>query len=147
MYPTAARTTAAICLAILGWILSDQVRLLFPEGKAFGVFNQVNAGIGFLCGWFIVGTRAGQGYGHGVSHGLTGAASLVFWGLFIQAANEMTRLAMRHRYDGPLEAMAAVFEIGVEFGQMMLVQNILMTVFFGGIITGWLTEYVGRRFK
>ena len=48
--PTAARLVAAILLAILGWVLSDIVRPLMPEGTSFGWFNYVNSFIGLCVG-------------------------------------------------------------------------------------------------
>ena len=68
--------------------------------------------IGFLPGWFYTGPLSTTRLADAISFGLTGAAILTFVALFAQSANEMTRLAMRHRYDGPIEAIAAVFQIG-----------------------------------
>ena len=145
--PTAARLTAAICLAALGFIASELIKIIMPASTVFGVFSYVNAALGLLCGWIIVGGRAGRGYSAAISNGFTGMAAMVFWGLFIQGANEMTRLAMRHRYDGPFEALVAIFELMVEYAAIMVNALLISTLLFGAIITGYLTEFAARRWR
>jgi len=72
---------------------------------------------------------------------------LVLWGLFIQSCNEMTRLAMKNRYDGPFEAIAAVFQIGSEWGLMILTAPILTVMAVGAFVSGILTEYAWRTWR
>ncbi|MDA7426015.1 TrgA family protein [Thalassococcus lentus] len=145
--PTAAKMVAALCLAALGYAASEMIKTLLPASTDFGIFSLVNAVLGFLCGWIIVGTRAGRGFSAAISNGFTGMVALVFWGLFIQAANEMTRLAMRHRYDGPVEALAAVFEIMVDFGKDMLNPGLLLLLLVGSIIVGLISELAGKHWR
>jgi Na+-transporting NADH:ubiquinone oxidoreductase subunit NqrD len=61
---------------------------------------------------------------------------LVFWALFVQGCYEMFRLAMRHRYDGPFEALLAIFKIGLDYGQLLLVPEILVTLGVGAVVAG-----------
>ncbi|SDD80899.1 TrgA family protein [Ruegeria marina] len=145
--PTAARLVAAICLAVLALVVSQQVKPLMPEGTDFGYFDFVNMGLGLLCGWFVMGTRAGRGISAGITNGLTGMAALVFWALFVQGSYEMFRLAMRNRYDGPFEAVLAIFEKGVEFGAVLLAPNIIWTLLAGAVICGLMTEVAWRRWR
>ncbi len=145
--PTAPKMVAALLLALLGIIVSGQIQALLPENTDVGWFPYVNAAIGGLCGWLVVGTRAGRGWMAGLSNGFTGTAALVFWGLFVQACNEMVKLAMRHRYDGPVEAFAAVFEQMVTYGRMMLTQEIILTLVIGGLVAGALTEWAARHWR
>lgn len=145
--PTAARLVAAICLALLAFVVSEQVKPRMPEGTDFGYFNYVNMGLGLLCGWFIMGTRAGRGMSAGITNGLTGVAALVFWALFVQGSYEMFRLAMRNRYGGPFEALLAIFEKGVEFGAVLLAANIIWTLLAGAVISGLMTEIAWRRWR
>jgi hypothetical protein len=144
---TAAKLIAALSLAAVGYLTSDAIRPLFHENTDFGLFNYVNAGIGFLCGWYIVGTRAGRGYSAALSNGLTGAVALVFWGLFVQACNEMVDRSMRRFYDSPFEAVAAIFEIGIEFGARMGDVRVLTTLLVGGLATALLAEVAARRWR
>ena len=145
--PNAARLTAAATLAILAFIVSGQIMPLMPEGTAFGYFTPINMAIGITCGWIAVGPRMGRGWTSAVNVGLTGAFLMVFWGIFVQAANEMTRLAMRNRYDGPFEAIIAVFQIGAEYALIMGTTTIIGTLVGGGIITGLAAEYSWRKWN
>lgn len=145
--PTMPRLLSGLCLALLGYVVSEMIKPLLPESTAFGIFSLLNAGIGFLCGWKIVGSRAGDGMSSGIGIGITGAGALVAIGLFVQSCNEMVKLAMRHRYDGPFEALAAIFEIAVEYGTLMATAGIITTLIVGGILTGVFAEYAAKRWK
>ncbi|WP_417721714.1 TrgA family protein [Salipiger sp.] len=144
---TAARLVAALCMAGLGWLGSDYVRTLMPESTAFGYFNFVNLAVGFFCGWIIIGPRAGRGMSSAISHGITGTVAMIFWALFLQSANEMTRLAMRHRYDGPVEALGAIFEIGVGYGSMLVNGGFILLMIAGALTTGILSEITSRHWR
>lgn len=145
--PDAAKLVAALGLAILGFIVSGMIMPLFEEETNFGWFVWINVVLGALCGWMIIGRRAGRGITSAINVGLTGAAMMVFWGLFVQACNEMVRVAMKNRYDGPFEALIAVFEIGSEWALLMSTVPIWATLAIGGIITGLLTEYAWRTWR
>lgn len=145
--PTATRLVAACCLAVLAFIVSSQVIDQSPEGMYFGNFVYVNMALGLACGWFVMGKRAGRGTTAAINNGLTGMAALVFWGLFVQGTNEMFKLAMRHRYDGPFEAVLAIFQNGVEFGKVLLVPHIIATLLIGGVVSGLLAEIAHRRWR
>ncbi|MEL6617792.1 MAG: TrgA family protein [Pseudomonadota bacterium] len=145
--PDAAKLVAALGLAILGFIVSGMIMPLFEEETNFGWFVWINVVLGALCGWMIIGRRAGRGITSAINVGLTGAAMMVFWGLFVQACNEMVRVAMKNRYDGPFEALIAVFEIGSEWALLMSTVPIWATLAIGGIVTGLLTEYAWRTWR
>jgi len=78
---------------------------------------------------------------------LTGMMVLVLWGLFIQGCNEMIRLAMRNRYDDPLEAIIAIFEIGAEYGLILLEPVVIGTLIAGAILAGLATEVAWRKWR
>ena len=59
--PTIPKLLSAVLIAALGWYASNLYRPLLPEGTSFGVFNELNAIIGFICGWRILGQRLGRG--------------------------------------------------------------------------------------
>lgn len=145
--PDAARLLAALSLAVIAFIVSGQIIPLFPEGTDFGWFTWVNVAIGAITGWVLMGRRAGKGITPAINNGLTGVAVMVFWGLFVQGTNEMVRLAMRNRYDGPFEAILAIFEIGFEYGQTIAVPNIILTLLVGALVSGLLTEYAWRTWR
>jgi hypothetical protein len=148
--PTAARLVAAIALAALGWFASELIKPLIEAqtGRTeFGAFSAINLVIGAVCGWIVIGKRAGRGYSAAIGNGITGTAALVFWGLFVQAVAEMVRLSLARRYDGPIEAIAAVFELIVDYGAYLLETQVLVALFAGAIVAGVSSEYAARRWR
>lgn len=145
--PTAAKAIAALCLAVVGYLCSELVKTLVPEIKNWGNFSYVNCAIGALVGWIVVGNRAGRGTKDAIANGLTGVAAMVFWALLLHASYEMFRLSMERRFDGPVEAFAAIFEISIEYGTI-LVNPMMITAFvIGALVTGYLSEAAGRNWK
>lgn len=145
--PNAARLFAALCLAVVGWIASDMVRLLVPFSIDFGWFNYVNAVIGVLVGWLFLGPRAGDGMTSAINNGVTSVVVLVIVGLLVQGTNEMVRLSFARRYDTPFEAVAGIFEITLEYGQIMMDWPLILTLLGGGIAAALVAELVGRRWR
>lgn len=143
--PTAGKAAAALMMAVLGWYASEMVRPLMPEGTDFGWFNEVNVALGIACGWVVIGPRLGYGIADGIGAGLTGVGALVFWALFLQSFNEMLRLALENRYDGPVEGVVAIFEIAVEYGTDVLYMPLIGLLVVGGVVIGILSELVARR--
>lgn len=145
--PTAAKLVAALSLAALGYLASEMVKTLMTERTAFGSFSLLNAGLGFLCGWIVIGSRAGRGMAAAVSNGLTGVVALVFWALFIQSVAEMVRLSLARRYDSPVEAFAAIFEIMVAYGTVLLNGSLIVLLLVGALVCGLLAEIGARRWR
>ena len=145
--PDAARLVAALCLALIAFIVSGQVMPLMPEGTDFGYFTYVNIALGLLCGWIVMGKRAGRGVVAAINNGATGVAALVFWGLFVQGINEMVRLAMRNRYDGPFEAIMAIFEISLEYAMVLLTPGIILVLVVGAVLSGLATDFAKSRWR
>lgn len=145
--PTAARLLAALGMACLAFVVSGQVIPLFPEGKYFGYFTQINMGLGALTGWVVMGPRGGRGFVPAINNGLTGTLVMVFWCLVVYGIIDMVGLAMRNRYGGPLEAGVAIFEIALEYFLIILRQNIVLTLVLGGAAVGLLTDFAARRWR
>lgn len=145
--PTAAKLVAALCLAALAFATSEIIKTLLPASIDFGIFSYVNTAIGLVIGWVVVGNRAGRGYSAAISNGFTGMVFLVFWGLFVQGVNEMTRLAMRHHYDGMFEAFVAIFQIMSDYALQMLDIKVILTLLLGCIVTGILAEFAANRWR
>ena len=138
---------AAFCLAGVAWYASQVFRPLMPPETDFGYFDMVNVALGLLCGWIVVGKRVGRSYLESFSAGLTGIAAFVVWGLFVQSFNEMLKHALQRRYEGPVEGIVAIFEIGVDFGQYLLDVKLITVLVIGGIITGVVAEWASRRWS
>ena len=150
MYPTAAKLVAAVCLAALGFYVSELIKPLLTETKsltAFGKFSIVNTIIGFIVGWVHIGTRAGAGMAAAIGIGITGMALMALWGLGLQGANEMFSLAMKNRYGGPIEAVSAIFELSIEYFFIMSTVEVWVTMVIGGITAGVLSEFAAGRWR
>jgi len=145
--PTAARLMAAICLAVVAYVISEMVKPLMPESTDFGYFVPLNIVLGILVGWIVMGRRAGRGTTSAINNGLTGVFVLMLWGVGIQAANEMVRLAMRNRYDGPFEAIIDTFQIGAEFAMIIATVPIGVTLVIAAVLSGLVTEFAGNRWR
>lgn len=143
--PTAARLIAAIALGLLAIVISVQVVPLMPEGTDFGYFFHINVALGLLTGWIFMGRRVGYGVVPAINNGLTGAAVMVLWALFIQGAWEMFDRAMRNRYGGPFEALLAIFTLSLEYFFVIAVPSVLLPLVIGGCFAGLLAENVHRR--
>ncbi len=143
--PTAARVIAALCLAALAWIISEQIKPLFDEDKAFGNFNLINVVIAFVVGWQVIGSRAGRGLSSAINNGLTGGIVLFFWASLAHAGIEMFERSMRGRYDGAFEALAAMFQIMAENAVLIATPLIICTFLVGSALAGVLAEFTSKR--
>ncbi|QFT60032.1 hypothetical protein FIU94_14470 [Sulfitobacter sp. THAF37] len=145
--PTAARLVAAVALAALAYVISIMVMPLMPESTDFGYFIPVNILLGLACGWIVMGPRAGRGTTAAINNGFTGVFVLMLWGVGIQAANEMVRLAMRNRYDNAFEAIVAVFQIGAEYAVIIATMQIGLALVIGAVVAGLVTEFASNHWK
>ncbi|NIZ62239.1 tellurium resistance protein [Sedimentitalea sp. CY04] len=145
--PTGAKLTAALCLTLLAFILSGQIKPLMPEGTNFGYFTQINMVIGLIVGWVVMGKRAGRGTAAAINNGISGVAVMLFWGLFIYGCKEMFRLAMRNRYGGPFEALSEIFVIGLDYAIIIFVPQVIGMVLIGALASGLATESASRRWR
>lgn len=145
--PDAAKLVAALGMGVVAFIATLMIMPLFEEDTNFGYFMHVNIVLGLLVGWNVIGKRAGRGTVSAINVGMTSVVVLVFWGIFVQSCNEMTRLAMKNRFDGPFEALVAVFEIGAEWALLMTTVPIWVTLFVGGILVGLASEFAWRTWR
>jgi hypothetical protein len=145
--PTAARLVSAICLAVLAWFLSEFVKPLLPEGTDFGSFNYINVVLGVCAGWSVMGRRAGRGFVQGINNGLTGVAVLILWAIATHSTIEMFRLAMRNRYDGPMEAITAIFLIGSEYGLLIMTPLVMGTAIVGALLSGPAADFAAKHWR
>ena len=59
----------------------------------------------------------------------------------------MVDRSFRRFYDSPFEAIGAIFEIGLEYGQKMLDPTVIAILLVGGILAGIVAEIAGQRWK
>jgi hypothetical protein len=145
--PTAAKLVAAIVFAALGFMAAELFKPAMPEGTQFGLFSPICAGIGLLCGWIVMGPLAGFGTGAAMGSGVRTAATIAFWALLGFSIYEMVLRSMKLRYDGPMEAVLAVFDLMLERGRLMLMPELLGLLLVGGLLGGVVVEWAARRWR
>ena len=144
--PTAGRLMGAIAFAALAYYLSELYKPLMPEDANPGRLSEINALVGAIVGWVIAGKRAGSGTRSAIGYGLTTAAAVIFWCLFVHAFNEMLDRALNVSYDGGMEAVVAVFDLMLEFAQPMLTQSYIIAAVIAALAAGLITELFGQRY-
>jgi hypothetical protein len=50
-------------------------------------------------------------------------------------------------YDGPMEAVTAVFGLMLDYGMLLASPATPLVFLFGGIIGGWFAEFAGKRWS
>ncbi len=150
--PTIPKLIAAVMVAFIAWIGSGLVKtevLAVYETYNFGWFVWLSVGVGLLCGWRVLGRHADGtvGLATAASVGVTAVAATVFWVLFLVSANEMLRLALARRFNGPVEAIQEIIPIAGEYGQFMMHTDIIVTLVVGGMIAGLLTNVAARHWN
>lgn len=145
--PTAARLVAALCLALLAFVVSGQVKALYPPETYFGYFTLYNVALGLIVGWVTMGKRAGRGVTPAINNGLTGVAVLTFWCVFVQGCAEMVDLAMRNRYGGPFEATVDALRLALDYALVLVEPNILVTMAVGAVLAGLATEAAKKMWR
>lgn len=145
--PDRAKVMGALCLCAMAYILSELVKPAFLEDYNFGYFTYVNMLIGVIIGWTFMGKRAGYGVVPAFNSGVTAIISLMFVAIAVQSVNEMLRLAMRNRYDGPFDAVLSIIPIGLDY--LVLVSNVPFwgTALIGGALSGLIVEAVWLRWR
>lgn len=145
--PTAARLVAALLVAALAFATSEAIKPLMPEGTAFGYFSVANALIGLICGWVVVGKRAGRGWSAAVGNGVTGVVTLVAWALFLHGLYHMWQESLRRRYSDVMEAIEGIIDFIVDNAVVLSDLSILTLLGAGALIVGILTEIAARNWR
>lgn len=144
--PTGGRLIGAICFGFLGAYIAYIAGPLFEDGRQPNYWFPLCGLAGIWSGWVVVGKRAGRGYSSGVGNGLTGAAAMIFWILFLMSFADMISKSLRRSYDDPVEALVNVFEIASEYAVRFATADVIIALLVGGVVGGLVTEFFGRRF-
>ncbi|MGZ9809967.1 TrgA family protein [Pseudoroseicyclus sp. H15] len=143
--PTAAKMVSALLFAGLALIVASSVASLYPDGVIGPRFIYLNAGIALVVGWLVLGQRAGHGYVTALGVGLTTAAAVFLWALFLFSFAQMIDRSFDKVYDGPVEALVDVFRFMWENAQIVAVQEVVLTLAIGGVLIGAVVEFVSHR--
>lgn len=148
--PTGAKLAGGLLLAALAWLVSGLMVARLVDEPDPGLFMPINVVVGFLAGWRVLGPRVGRPGGATMAaagQGLTAvvAATVAAWAL--HASVEMVRQSLRKRYDGPVEATVAVFEIMLDQGRYLAAPEVVAALLGGGVVAGLAAEWTGRRVR
>lgn len=145
--PTGAKLVAAVCFAVVGWIMSNYYAMNMPDASAAGPMREWAALIGAIIGWMVMGPSVGRGYVEAAGSGIKTAVVLAVAALFLLALREMLDNSVKMRYDGALDAILDVFQVMARRSEALLSLGVFGTILFGGIVGGLLAENAGRRWK
>lgn len=145
--PTGAKLIGALTFMALAYFISDLIKPLLPEGTNVSRLSEINAIVGLLMGWRVMGKGAGKTYKQSLSYGLTTLAATAFWSLLIWSGYEMLQRSIKMYYDGPVEALQEMAALYVEYAKLAAVQEVVIPALVGAIFVSWLTEYFARRWS
>lgn len=145
--PTASRLVAALWFAAMGWLAANAHIPALGPSVAFGYFREITAVIGLLCGWQIIGNARDGSYVDGISTGLKTAIVIAFFTLLLFSGWAMIRNSMRGRYDGPLDAVLATFDLMLENLLTMGSIGVLGVMIIGGFLGGVFSYAAARRWR
>ncbi len=143
--PTAAKLTGAVLFALVAALAAHLFIPTLPEGTQIGYFREISAAVGFICGWRVMGTLTGRGYTEAMGSGIRTSVAILFWLLLGFSIYEMIRKSMKMLYDGPMEAVVGIFDLMLKNGQLLIHPATPVALLIGGVLGGWITEWVGRR--
>jgi hypothetical protein len=143
--PTITKLIAALFFACLAYFGAQAFQGGMPPGTQFGAFNLICAGIGLLCGWFVMGSAAGKGFGPSVGEGFRTSVTIIVFALFLFSIILMLRKAVRMRYDGPMDAIVDIFSLAIEHGLLVFRVEVLSVFVIGGVIGGLIAEWTKKR--
>lgn len=143
--PTAARLTAAIAFAIVGYFIFLTMIPEYGEDVVPRLLLPLCLVTGVVFGWKLCGTLA-YTPSAGVGTGLTAVVAQVVFILGALALAKMLERSLRKRYDGPVEALidmlALAFDDVLRFGTPQMGMVILV----GGVVGGFVSGVMGKKF-
>jgi hypothetical protein len=64
----------------------------------------------------------------------------------IYSSIEMVERSIRKMYDGPVDAVVSVFELGVDYLRVIASAEHVIFLVLGGIICGLVTDFFAQRY-
>ncbi len=145
--PTGAKAMAAICFAVVGWLVANAYVPNMPEATSVGYFREYVGVLGALVGWKVMGNSVGKGYWAAIGSGCKTVVVLIIVALLLFGLYEMLQESVRMRYDGPIEAILDVFNRMMIRSVPLLSVSVLAAGAIGGAVAGLLTENASRRWR
>lgn len=145
--PTGAKLIGGAAFFAVGWFAALQVLLTLPEGTPARYFPLTIALIGLFQGWWVMGSRAGEGFGLAIANGLRTSLQIAFFGLAFFALRTMFLRSADLRYDSPGEATIEALELFLQYAMQSLTIEIWGALLVGGILGGFATELAARAWR
>ena len=145
--PTIPRLIAAVIFAATAYAAGEYYKLGMTEGVKYGLYSAINAFIGLLCGWLVMGKLTGKGYSAAVGSGLRTSVTITVWALLVFGTVLMVRKAFRKTYKSPLEAIVDIFALMLEHSVLLLSIPVLSALVLGGIVGGLASEWAKQRWE
>lgn len=145
--PTGGKLIAAVCFAALAFFISGLIIPFLPEGTPVGKFGPINALIGLIMGWVVMGKGAGKKLSQSFGYGLTTLAATVFWCLVVWAGWAMLQNSLRLRYDGPMDALKDMAQLAIDYAKLIAVQAVVIPAVVGALFMAWVTDFFARRWS
>ncbi len=145
--PTATKLVSALIFAAIGYFAADMAAATLEEGISSGLVREIAAVLGVFIGWSVTGTFAPRSLGFGLAYGLNGSAVLVILTLLVVSASEMIGRSLQGRYDGPMEGLEAMIEIGIDRASALIQPTIMAVLILGGLAGGLVAHAVSRVWR
>ncbi|MDH3264947.1 MAG: TrgA family protein [Paracoccaceae bacterium] len=146
--PTAAKLFAAFAFTLVGFFTAEVLKPSFPEGFGFGSFSVACGALGLLAGWRVMGPSAAAGTVRAASTGVKTSFVLTMWALTAFSIRQMIIESMRSRYDGVFDAIYGIFEIMLEYAQLLLSSiPALGVLVIGGMLGGMFSSWAAVRWR
>jgi hypothetical protein len=143
--PTAAKLVASVLFALLSFFIADLYAQGITDGTRTTYLLPGCAAIGLICGWRVMGRLVGKGMGDAMGSGIRTALTIVFFALLLFSIYEMVVVSTKGLYDGPMEAVLAIFDIMLKYGRGLVTPELIGTILVGGGLAGMTTEWADRR--
>jgi hypothetical protein len=143
--PTAAKLVASVLFALLSFFIADLYAQGITDGTRTTYLLPGCTAIGLICGWRVMGRLVGKGMGDALGSGIRTALTIVFFSLLLFSIYEMVVTSTKGLYDGPMEAVLAIFDIMLKYGRGLVTPELIGTILVGGGLAGMATEWADRR--
>lgn len=146
--PTSAKLIAAICFALTAFIAAS----LFNTGEVgvIGLSDYMVIGasaIGAICGWFVLGDKAGYGGFDSVFKGITAAITSLMIICILFGLNKFAVGLTNGSFGHPMDAVVS----WVRFSILLFTQTfnvpVWTVIILGGALSGRITGMVNARWS
>ncbi len=145
--PTAAKLVASFAFFVIGYLAAQSVAMAQDAGTDTGNFSLIVGGIGFFCGWLVMGNNVDQSYWRSGGAGVRTASTIVVFALVGFAGREMIHRSMQRSYKDVIEAVQGFLVLFGQDFQLVLKIDTLLILVGGGFLAGMLAEWTARRWR